>query len=38
MQIAFAVINEVITKMHLTQGRSKMEMESPEWARALADS
>lgn len=38
MQIAFAVINEVITKMHLNQGRSRMEMESPEWARALADS
>lgn len=33
-QRAFAVINEVITKMHLNWGRSgRMEMEGPEWAR-----
>ena len=39
MQVAFAVIHEVITKMHFNQGRSRrMEMESPEWARALGDS
>lgn len=36
MQTAFAVINEVITKMHLSWDRSgRVEMASPEWARAL---
>lgn len=33
MQIAFAVINEVTTKMHLNW--KGVEMESPEWVRAL---
>lgn len=35
-QIAFAVINEVITKMHLSQGRGgRLEVERPEKCRAL---
>lgn len=35
-KIAFAVINGVVTEMHLSQSRSgKMEMESPEKCRAL---